>query len=196
MRTAFAATAAAFTLLSGPAAAAVIVDTGFMPPFTVGLLVSDGQYVAARFGLTQRTRVTGVEGYLAEGAPDETLTFAIREDLGLPGAELFSTVAVAPDAEGWQGPHGLAWDLAAGAYWLAFEVRDRQTFVGALGLTAGGLPMATGLPPIAPWSRVEFDAAAVRVFGEAIPEPATWALMIMGFGAVGVALRRARTAWA
>jgi len=38
----------------------------------------------------------------------------------------------------------------------------------------------------------EFDSLA----GTAVPEPTTWALMIMGFGSVGAMVRRRRTAYA
>ena len=38
----------------------------------------------------------------------------------------------------------------------------------------------------------EFDAIAGALRGGAVPEPATWAMMILGFGAVGAILRRRR----
>ena len=40
----------------------------------------------------------------------------------------------------------------------------------------------------------EFDAIAGALRGGAVPEPATWAMMILGFGAVGAILRRRRAA--
>jgi len=39
----------------------------------------------------------------------------------------------------------------------------------------------------------DFDDFVIRMTSSAIPEPATWAMMITGFGLVGVALRRRRT---
>jgi hypothetical protein len=37
-----------------------------------------------------------------------------------------------------------------------------------------------------------FSAAATGTFSAAIPEPATWGLMIMGFGGMGAVLRNRR----
>jgi len=39
----------------------------------------------------------------------------------------------------------------------------------------------------------EFDSIAGTLRGGAVPEPATWAMMILGFGVMGGALRRRRT---
>ena len=34
--------------------------------------------------------------------------------------------------------------------------------------------------------------AAIYGFGAAVPEPGTWAMMLLGFGAIGVSIRRRR----
>jgi len=36
----------------------------------------------------------------------------------------------------------------------------------------------------------EGEVTKVRISTSAVPEPATWAMMILGFGAVGCAMRR------
>jgi len=45
------------------------------------------------------------------------------------------------------------------------------------------------------WGDVDYDVAGVKI-GElatgGVPEPATWALMLMGFGAIGATLRAPR----
>jgi len=52
-----------------------------------------------------------------------------------------------------------------------------------LNFLASGTP--NGLPPVALLDNVSVTAA--------VPEPSTWALMLLGFGAVGVSLRKRRT---
>ena len=42
-------------------------------------------------------------------------------------------------------------------------------------------------------ANVQFDFLGVNGVAGAVPEPATWALMIVGFGAVGATMRRRRT---
>jgi hypothetical protein len=194
MRRSIAALAAIMSLAASEAAAAVIVDTGAQIPFTAGLQVSSGQWVAARFDVTGPTRITDVEGYLANVAEGATLTFALREDDGGPGDELFAGAATLFLPEAWQGLHGLSWSVGPGAYWLAFEVRAGQTLDGAVGvpLTPSMRPIAVGVPPAVPYRVGEDGLVAFRVNGDAVPEPASWALMIMGFGAVGAVLRRRR----
>jgi hypothetical protein len=43
------------------------------------------------------------------------------------------------------------------------------------------------------FANVQFDFLGVNGVTGAVPEPATWALMIVGFGAVGATMRRRRT---
>ena len=55
----------------------------------------------------------------------------------------------------------------------------------------GGNNNITGLSLTSSGNSLEVDNLGVR---GAVPEPATWAMMLIGFGAAGVSLRRRRTA--
>jgi hypothetical protein len=61
-------------------------------------------------------------------------------------------------------------------------------FAGATGgfLGTGTITFGAGRPPL---SSLKFSG---KINAPAIPEPATWALLVAGFGGAGVALRRAR----
>ncbi|WP_298669225.1 PEPxxWA-CTERM sorting domain-containing protein [uncultured Sphingomonas sp.] len=59
---------------------------------------------------------------------------------------------------------------------------------GVVSYNAGGGPLINGATFSSRENSFEFDNLA-----RAVPEPATWALMILGFGAIGGALRRRRT---
>jgi hypothetical protein len=63
---------------------------------------------------------------------------------------------------------------------------DNNTLAG-LGLTAGSYQWTWGDGPTA-------DTLAISVAGAAaaVPEPATWAMMLLGFGGVGLQMRRQR----
>ncbi|QTD56234.1 PEPxxWA-CTERM sorting domain-containing protein [Parasphingorhabdus cellanae] len=61
--------------------------------------------------------------------------------------------------------------------------------VVTLSFTDGDLGLAKKLQFSATKNSFEFDNFAVN----AVPEPATWAFMIFGFGAIGTALRRRRS---
>lgn len=60
-----------------------------------------------------------------------------------------------------------------------------------LGLTIN--PANDGLVLGANSQLASFEASAVGTFSTAVPEPATWAMMIFGFGGMGAILRRRRT---
>jgi hypothetical protein len=200
MRRLFLALAAAATLAAGQAASDVIIDTGVVMPFFGGIVVGGDIAVAGRFDVSRPTILTDVEGYLGFATPGDTLTFALLADAGGPGVELFASPFAVSLPEGWQGLHGLSWTVPAGAYWLAFETRGGQTFNGALGIPVTPTLTASRLPPLFPdYTVIPLGAGGIafRINGVAaaipetgVPEPAAWALMIVGFGAAGVALRR------
>jgi hypothetical protein len=60
-----------------------------------------------------------------------------------------------------------------------------QVFIGESFFFPGSSPE---LDPIQNWARFSLAAGP----GPQVPEPATWAFMIVGFGLVGAAMRRAR----
>jgi len=96
-------------------------------------------------------------------------------------------------------------------YWGSIDTYNTITFNG-LNQSFGGAVFGGGDYPMArPSRQVTFHFSAAEsaaltgitlssntnafeldnlIFGSAAPEPATWAMMLVGFGAVGVALRR------
>lgn len=92
------------------------------------------------------------------------------------------------------------WNLSAGKYWVRFA-----GFQNLLPLYTTATPShsrAVGTDFLAEGRSITFNPAdravgfslnGVTVTPGAVPEPATWAMMIIGFGAVGGALRRRST---
>ena len=61
-------------------------------------------------------------------------------------------------------------------------------FYDEIGITMGEVDLAVLFPNNVGWSHITwFDTG-----GTAVPEPGTWAMMLMGFGAAGFAMRRRR----
>lgn len=59
---------------------------------------------------------------------------------------------------------------------LEYFIQDGAVFINVAGQTPGG-------------GVAIFNVTSAAI-GNAVPEPATWALLILGFGAVGIAMRR------
>lgn len=89
------------------------------------------------------------------------------------------------------------WDLSAGKYWIRFAgfqnlVPLFTTATPSNSRAIGtdffleGRPVTLNTPNLA----LGFSLNGVNVTPGAVPEPATWAMMIIGFGAIGGALRR------
>lgn len=75
--------------------------------------------------------------------------------------------------------------IAAGEYYLAYNLFDTDPkFTGGIlsGWTRDPIPLQSG-----PYT---LNITGARGITASVPEPATWALMILGFGAVGYSLRR------
>ena len=115
----------------------------------------------------------------------------------LPGVEATLTPASVPIIDGgpaWSplgGSSGGCWDDGCGyTGWInsTYNISDAGNYVLAFGVTN--------------WSDTAFDSgmafSGITVAGvpvdNAVPEPGTWAMMLLGFGAVGFAMRRRRGA--
>jgi hypothetical protein len=136
IRNAFIASVLAFALAAGNAYAFSIVDSGPGRDSGGSNLDYDytHQWLAQQFTLDQAYRVTSVEGWIGAWIPG-TVMLALYTDTPLgPGNELFaSSFNVDTRLNAWHGVSGLAWDLSAGSYWAAFEVRDGQSMRGYIG---------------------------------------------------------------
>lgn len=126
-----------------------------------------------------------------------------------PGALIASGTAALSHVAGPSGPSfqttdysfGVSpLDLAAGNYVFAVQnvTTNFNDYLSKGAGSSGAFTSADGGLTFSPGYR-GFDSAAVSVFGNAaagVPEPATWALMILGFGAVGGSMRYRRNSTA
>ena len=187
----FAATTLLMLATTSPASAAYVVDTG-TPVSNLSAILSQSQSLAGYFTLGSDTIVSGVEGFIF-GSNAASVGVTIYSDAALPSAaNMLFTASFAPVTPAihpgqWQGIQGQSWALAAGNYWVSFS-------------TNGSLSMRFLAPnPLtkyafsdnANWTESARNLAlGIRITGGAVPEPASWAMMIAGFGLVGGMMRR------
>ena len=181
-----------------PAAAATLVDTGTQVGNNGGGgTLGTGNYLAGRFSLASAANIGSIHAFIASYNVPNTIRVNLRSDAaGSPGGALFTsqfdTFAGASNGM-WQGLGGLDWALSAGTYWVSLE-----NLTGGAAYTPYHVPNPLGAYAFSPdagasWTpqrslfglRIE-DAPA------AVPEPATWALMILGLGLTAAAMRRSR----
>ena len=144
--------------------------------------IDDGLWalgVAAARGVT----VLNAPGtLLASGHSDVAEGVAIGADFGLTRSQVFFNL---PSV-----------NLGAGSYFFALNVTSpNQNHYLSIGAASSGAYQSVGGGA---WTQkyTSFNSIAVGLYdtarGAAVPEPATWALMIGGFGGVGAAMRRRR----
>lgn len=157
---------------------------------------------AGQFTLSDGGLVTGIEGWMSVSEAGD-LTLSIYDAAaGMPNASapLFTTTfTVETGPAGWYGVENLDWRLASGAYWISFEPAHTSTLRGVMWMLPPN-PLdhygnsvrgsAWELDPAGPNG---LDQVGIRISG-VVPEPATWAIMVLGFGTVGASLRRQRSA--
>lgn len=197
---------AASTAIAPPAAAATLVDTGVPDGQGIGngWALSANQKLAGLFTLAGATTVTSVEGFMRGlGAVAGTVNISIFTggvDPGSSGLLHSADFAIAPSqTAAWQGVFGQSWNLAAGQYWVLFasDVQANMVYSPPNPLSQNA-NLATGFS----WAqRGSQFGIGVRITDDvspqvpgAVPEPGTWAMMLIGFGVVGGALRARRRA--
>jgi hypothetical protein len=96
---------------------------------------------------------------------------------------------------------GFPLGVTTGAYDMTFDLLSLTTynpaFITANGGTAASARAAllSGLASGSSYLNIHtsaFPSGEIRGFLTAVPEPATWAMLVLGFGGIGAALRRRR----
>jgi hypothetical protein len=185
-------------VLPGSADSAVIVDTGPGPNDLSGLVLGwdDDLSQAAQFSISSPYTITSVQGWMFALENDGLATAVLYTDGGeVPGLELFSApFAVSGSVPDWFGPVGLNWSLAAGTYWVGFEVRSPSTLVGVM-----PHPSITPLADEAyrtqgVWSQLDDSNLGVQVFGDppSVPEPSSVGVLMLGVGLAIAKIRASR----
>lgn len=192
---------AASALVSFPALSATIVDTGPPEDDTTGPAVGTFQHLAAEFALAGPTTITSIEAWFRPWAfttGPATVRISITNDGGeAPGASaLFSATHVTSSPNQFDGLQGLNWTLATGTYWVMFEGLSASSPLIGGGAANGLGNEAYRSGAVNAWQEADGQNLSIRIRGDAttlaVPEPATWAMMLVGFGTVGYAIRRRR----
>lgn len=212
----FAAAAALAVGAMSPLTAETIFDTG-EPVGPAGYSIFNygpGAFnqLAARFTLTGETRITAIDGWFGTASANANqIDISIHANSANgPGNELATDrIAVpgfspgAPDFNWVRAFTGGPVVLGPGDYWVSFVPNADVA-------TRCDCWMPANAPNIIPfgaymnsftggnWSQRELYFG-LRIFGDRIggvPEPASWAMMLAGFGIAGGALRRRKSAMA
>ncbi|MGH6992800.1 MAG: choice-of-anchor R domain-containing protein [Caulobacteraceae bacterium] len=185
------------------AGAATLYDNIGATPYDAEAIEAYGP-LAASFSTSSATTLTGVEVllYLPED-PAATTTVDLLADNSTSPGTLIATLGTIDDSmlNGGDNPVSLATDQALAAdtrYWIELTSND-----DAISWDYAANPSGPGVAGEY-WSdnrgvtqngyddngpfQMDLTAGAAGV-----PEPATWALMVLGFGALGWALRRRGT---
>lgn len=207
----------AAALAAVPAQAATVFDQG--PVFNEGDGVRSVFRNADDFTLAAAATLTGATFYLVQDTRqgpnfyNPAINFELFADLnGAPGLLLQSGSAIATRTATGLPPYAgisylqfFAWAfdfttpltaLANTRYWIGVQQSDDVT----LGILSGGAnPGASaqiGTGPGGSYQPRGFGLAfsvqgsAITAEPGAVPEPATWGMMLLGFGGVGYAMRR------
>ena len=196
---------ATLVALSGTAQGQVLVDTG-TPSGNTGTSVCNTivgwrctQAAAVKIDLLQETKITDIKSYFFSNSQPGDITIALYNNVNnIPGQELYSSVLMVPGYD-WYGLSNLSWDVTAGSYWVAFMVKDGQTYHGALGTYAPiQLEYANSGNAGETWYNLgTSQSLAVGLIVEGVqttpvPEPASSALFFAALGLSGFLVRRSK----
>ncbi len=184
-------------LLAAPLSAATVVDTG--PGSATSALPVGPQFgTYGQFTLTQTTRISGIEFFGTITNPGTGLFNLSFGGTNEPGTFIFTrTMSFGSTAgAGWHGLTDLDLELGPGTYWVGFASGGDAFAAQHYGSAPNPLGNESYYTPTGGYTDADGANLAWRVssFASTVPEPETWAMMILGFGLVGTALRRQRSA--
>ena len=191
-KTLLASLSAAAALLALPAHAATVVDTGTPNGQAVGALAFDSEdWADAQVSFASESTIANIQGHILGGATGETFDISLLANDGRfgPGDVLYTTTATF-GSDGWNGASLTGWNVAAGSYWVEFEIQGADT-LGSSSVTGALLDLGAPNPvantvstgdagftyqasPLSFGLRV--DASVVS----AVPESSSTALMLAG----------------
>ncbi len=179
--------------LAGQAQATVVLDT-YGPnntspgiPWSVVKAYNLHQNLALRFSLSQ---TSSIDSILSSLQGDGNATFGIMSNaLDRPSNTwLYSTNLLNPTQHSLLTPSN--WILDAGTYWLTAYANER--FSGNWQGGATNSPYSFTHIPMVWYASQGIDAPAARITVSAVPEPATYGMLLAGMLLVAGAARRRR----
>ncbi len=151
----------------------------------IGLLVNGVD--TGVYGLVNHSSSVGDSLNFGQVTAGDTLTFVL-DNLSL-GQKAYSDASLngAYDLPDWTGGHNHAYSTAYTATSPVFAGVPMGAYVAFEDLQFGGSDFNYDDESFV------FTNAAIIPGGDGVPEPSAWALMLLGFGAVGLMARRGRT---
>lgn len=195
---------AAAALVAAPANAAPIFDTG-SPNHLTAYTFTSGFKVAEDFNVATASSLTGATFYVLAPVQMTNLTYFIyAAGASGPGAQLATGSAQGLSSTATGGTYfGLPESLVSFSFASAFAASAGTTYwLGLASVSSDALyweSAANNATSLAyqsnggPYGMVGTQLAFTIVGSSAtaaVPEPATWGMLLAGFGAVGGALRR------
>jgi len=194
----------ALSALSTSLPAATLIDTG-SPVLTSNGAVAVGQtqWMGISFSLSNSYRISDIQSYFYSSSTSfGTLTLSLyAANDGLPGNELYSQEFEIPNPltsyKGWFGVSGVDWLVSPGDYWVTYEARNSQTYMGSLEFPAPTLlTAAVKNEYYTDWTVLSEHGFGIVVSGDlvsSVPEPSGIYQFSAGLVVlVGLAARRNR----
>ncbi|WP_308515708.1 PEPxxWA-CTERM sorting domain-containing protein [Sphingomonas flavescens] len=192
---------AALLSVATPAWALNIVDTGPGTGEGPSWTLDTSQSLAAQFFTSQDYTVTDEYLWMVSQNAFGLYRASIYSDNGTdrPADLLYSSDFVVGPANtsNWYGVSGQTWNLSTGTYWVVFSA------ITGYGYTPSGSQSPLGNEASSNnfaniWNPNDSLQLGVIVQGKsgltgasgAVPEPSSWIMMLVGFGALGMAMRR------
>ncbi|HWI84783.1 MAG TPA: PEPxxWA-CTERM sorting domain-containing protein [Sphingomonas sp.] len=196
--------ASAACLAAVPTQASVVYDNGPIDGTITAWTLSAGQTVTDSFTLTGTTTITGFTfgGWSTAGTQISSVDYGFSSTLGgaLTGTSALTFGAVVPGT-GFGGSYdvrdytGSVAPITLGAGTWYFSLGNSITTnndVGYWDINNGPSSAYVGTFDLAGYYGPT-GSSAFTLTGGAVPEPASWAMMVGGFGLIGGAMRARRT---